>query len=150
MYITREKEVVHNHLEQHHHQSCHLQPPLVQHPCNYHFKRRSPQPPLQEPDSHSVFTVENGSRKLPTGLQHHRNSEPLYQEIGERMVDGSDRSDRSDRSENRWDILNKSVSVSVRGRMFHCILVTFTKNVLLKTCPAYLQSKPDKSWFPFG
>jgi hypothetical protein len=103
MCITIKKGVVHNHPEQHYHQSSHLHPPLAQHPCDYHYKQRSPQPPLQEPESHSVFTVEMGSRKLPTGLQHHRDSQPLYQEIGERINDGSDS------SENRRDSLNKSV-----------------------------------------
>ena len=103
MCITTRAKLVQSHPEQHHHQACHLQPHLPQHPCNHHYKQTSCQPPLQEPDSHSVFTVEMGSRKLPRGLLQ-RDSEPLYQEIGERIKDGSDS------SENRSDILNKRLS----------------------------------------
>ena len=105
MFIRRRKQAVHNHPDQHLHKSCHLQSPLT---LAHHYKQ--PQPPPQENGSHSVFTVEMGTRNIPRGLLY-RDSEPIYQEIRERIKHSSDG------SENMWD---KAVSDKLCDLKFKC------------------------------
>ena len=84
MWIIRTKNPVHDLPDQSLHKSCNLQLLPNLHPCDHHYNQSSLQPPLPEHDSHPVFTIEEGARNIPQGSLH-KDSEPLYQEIGERL-----------------------------------------------------------------
>ena len=130
MCITRRKQALHS---QHHHQSHHLQPPLTQRPCDHHYKQTSPHPPLQEHDCHSIFTIEMGSRNLPRGSLH-TDSEPLYQEIEERINYGSDG------CENIQNLFDKTVCDKLLDLRFNCN----ERDTYMKTCEkAKIITKPS-------
>jgi hypothetical protein len=136
MCITRRKHVVHNNPDQHLHKTYHLQPSLAHHPCNHHYKKTSPQSPLQEFDSHSIFTVVMGAKNIPIGL-HYKDSEPLYQEIGERIKY------HSDGCENARNIFDKeTVSDKLSDQKFNLK----ERDKCLETCEkAKLITNPVKS-----